>query len=131
MQVVYESPQLEMKRDMDLIRDLLILIDADPRLDGTQWLEITHSDFPSHALKEVAYHIVLLVEAGYVRGNIGGSMPAVSRLTWEGHEFVDDIKDSGVWEKTKARLDGLPGVALSVIAEVAKAEIKKRLGLGP
>ena len=53
----------------------------------------------------------------------------ISKLTWEGHEFVDDIKDSGIWANTKARVEGLSGVALSVVAEIAKAEIKKRLGL--
>jgi hypothetical protein len=58
-------------------------------------------------------------------------MPAVSRLTWEGHEFLDNIKDVGVWEKTKERLQGIPGVALTVVAALAEAEIKKRLGLAP
>jgi hypothetical protein len=53
----------------------------------------------------------------------------VTKLTWEGHEFLDDIKDSSVWESTKARIAGLPGVALAVMAELAKAEIKKKLGL--
>jgi len=50
-------------------------------------------------------------------------------MTWNGHEFLDDIKDTGVWESTKARIAGLPGVAIAVIAEIAKAEIKKKLGL--
>jgi hypothetical protein len=129
MQVVCKCEQVEMKRDMDLIRSLLIQMDEEPRLDGTQWLEINHHDFPGHSLQEVAYHVGLLVEVGYVRGSIGGGMPMISKLTWEGHEFVDDIKDSGIWANTKARVEGLSGVALSVVAEIAKAEIKKRLGL--
>jgi hypothetical protein len=131
VQVVYESPKVEMQRDMDLIRDLLILMEDDQRLDGTQWLEVKQADFPSQPLENVAYHVRLLVEAGFVRGNIGGDMPAVSRLTWEGHEFLDNIKDVGVWEKTKERLQGIPGVALTVVAALAEAEIKKRLGLAP
>jgi hypothetical protein len=42
---------------------------------------------------------------------------------------VDNVKDSGIWEQVKTRVGGLPGVALAVVVEIAKAEIKKRLGL--
>lgn len=121
------EPELDMKRDMDLIREILLRIEEDPNADGTKWVRLT--DVNGHSSEEVAYHLVLLTEAGFVKGNMAGSTPIISRLTWEGHEFVDDIKDSGVWESTKARVAGLSGVALSVIAEIAKAEIKKKLGL--
>ena len=53
----------------------------------------------------------------------------ISKLTWKGHEFVDTIRDSGIWNNVKERLKGLPSVALSVVAEIAIAEAKKRLKL--
>jgi hypothetical protein len=56
-------------------------------------------------------------------------MPEVSMLTWQGHEFLDDIKDHGIWAKTKERIHGLPGIALSIVGEIAKAEIRTKLGL--
>jgi hypothetical protein len=72
-----------------------------------------------------------LIEAGFLKGKIemGTPLHVISRLTWKGHEFLDDIRDSGIWEKTKKRLSGLPSVSLSIVAEIAKAEIKKHLGL--
>jgi hypothetical protein len=123
----YEKQELEMKRDMDLVRELLLRIEEDPRFNGSEWLPV--AGITGHSPEEVAGHISILVDAGYLRASVGGSTPMVSRLTWDGHEFLDDIKDAGVWESTKARIAGLPGVALAVIAEIAKAEIKKKLGL--
>jgi hypothetical protein len=52
-----------------------------------------------------------------------------SKLTWKGHEFVDTIRDAGIWNKVKERLKGLPSVALSVVAEIAIAEAEKHLHL--
>jgi len=53
----------------------------------------------------------------------------LNKLTWEGHEFLDDIRDQGIWNKTKERLKDIPSASIPVIVEIAKAEIKKRLGL--
>jgi len=137
VQEFYECESVEMKRDMDLVRDLLLGIERDPQFDGTRMLSPTKpEDFgiTNHSMEEVSYHLALIVEAGFVSGKsaglrIGTNVPVISKLTWQGHEFVDDIKDSGVWESTKSRLAGLPGVAIAIVAEIAKAEIKKKLGL--
>jgi Hypothetical protein (DUF2513) len=56
-------------------------------------------------------------------------MPQLSRLTWDGHEFLANIKDAGIWGKTKARLKDMPSAAMTVVAAIAQAEIKKHLGL--
>jgi len=135
---VYEcrEQELDMTRDMDLIRTLLLWADSEPKLDGTpgKFLIFENSaevGAPGHSKEEVAYHLRLLVEAGFLLGKFHPTtgLPVISRMTWNGHEFLDDIKDAGVWESTKARIAGLPGVALAIIAEIAKAEIKKKLGL--
>jgi hypothetical protein len=132
MQVEYR--QIEMKRDMDLIRDLLMYVEDDPRFDGHQWFSPDVSnDFviEGRTLEEVNYHLDLLIEAGLIKGKSGAGFggPVVNKLTWEGHEFIDDIRDHGIWSQTKERLKGLPSVALSVVAEIAKSEIKKKLKL--
>lgn len=121
-----------MQRDMDLIRDLLLFVEGNPVLDGNRWFKADSPEemnVSNHSLAEINYHLAMLIENGFMKGKTGSDYPMVSKLTWEGHEFLDDIKDSSVWESTKARIAGLPGVALAVIAELAKAEIKKKLGL--
>jgi Hypothetical protein (DUF2513) len=121
-----------MKRDMDFVREILLQIESRPDLDGIHWIELDESDFPGHTNEEIAYHIQLLVEAGLVEGTSptyeSPSVP-ISRLTWPGHEFLDNIKDKGVWESVKKRIDKLPGVALAVVVEIAKEEIKRLLML--
>jgi Hypothetical protein (DUF2513) len=135
MQIAFKKNEA-MKRDMDLVRDLLLGVEADPRLDGTKWIRPDERDnlgvvgIGPHSKREIAYHLELLIEAGLIEGRSGvDDVPAIARLTWQGHEFLDNIRDPEVWAKTKERLQGLQTVALSVIVEVAKAEMKKRLGL--
>lgn len=119
------------KRDMDYVRELLLQIENDSRFDGTRWFTLTETDeFNSdHTTEELSYHLAMLIEAGFVRGQLGCGSPAISKLTWQGHEFLDDIRDVGIWSKTKERISGLASVSLGVIAEIAKAEIEKKLGL--
>ena len=120
---------------MDLIRDLLLGIEADSRFSGRNWISPDEKDnlgvlgVSDHSHEEVAYHLALLIEGQYLIGKTTMEMPIISRLTWEGHEFLDNIRDPGIWGKTKERLKGLPNIALSVIAQIAQAEIKKHVGL--
>jgi|SRR5579863_2247659 len=125
--MLYTSP---MNRDMDLIRDLLFRIEADPKCDGTGWISFNKpEDLCGHSPEEVSYHLSVLRDGGYIKANTSGSTPMVSRLTWQGHEFLDNIKDVGVWKSTKEKVKGMSGVALGVVAAIAEAEIKKRLHL--
>jgi hypothetical protein len=127
-----------MQRDMDLIRDLLLGIEQDQRLDGTCYIVPDQQDnfgiigIKNNSLQEVAYHLAMLIEAGFVEGDKGTldrAMPGITKLTWQGHEFLDAIRDPGIWGKTKERLKGLPSAGIAIIGEIAKAEIKKHLGL--
>jgi Hypothetical protein (DUF2513) len=129
---VCEYKRTEMQRDMDLIRDVLLEIEADPELDGHHWKSFAPTDevCQRHSTQEVGYHLRLLVEAGFVKGVVGtDDLPVVSQLTWRGHEFLDNIRDPSIWRETKERLKGLPTVAIGVMAELATAVIKKHIGL--
>jgi hypothetical protein len=118
------------QRDMDLIRDLMIRIETDPLFDGYRYVAFDKpDDFPGHSVDEVTYHVDLLLEAGLVTGTNGNPFPLVAKLTWKGHEFLDDIRDPGIWASVKERTKGLTSVALTIIAAVAEAEVKKKLGL--
>lgn len=100
-----------MKRDMNLIRDLLNIID--------------HADYPGvinrYGLNpyepRVQYHLRLLSEAGFIRGVGQTSDGAISvRLTWQGHEFLEMTRSDEIWERAKRfvieRTQGLSAAAL-------------------
>jgi len=119
-----------MKREMDLIREMLLRVEEDPRFDGSHYVTFTPEDFPEHTQAEIAYHVDLLFEARLVEGIATlDPDPAILKLTWDGHEFVDNIRDPSVWSGVKEKIKSVKSVALGVVVQVATAEIKKRLGL--
>ncbi len=95
-----------MHRDMDLVRELLIKLESDQKLNGTRWIQYTPKELgvSDRSAEEVGYHLGLLVEEGFVRGVVGTEIiPPISKLTWQGHEFLEDIRDPDIWSKTKER----------------------------
>jgi hypothetical protein len=90
-----------MKRDMDLVRQILLQIEAAQQPRGPVKLTI-----PGHSEEEVSYHVKLPAQAGLITAVDNSTMQSVSwqaaGLTWPGHEFLDSIKNETVWDKTKA-----------------------------
>jgi hypothetical protein len=120
------------KRDMDLIRTLLLRIESDPLFDGhcqVQPNEPADLRITDHSYAEVAYHLNLLIDEGFVKGSHTMQMPFISQLTWNGHEFLADVSDPDVWRKTKERAKTITNVGLGFLWEIAKAKIKAKLGL--
>ncbi len=114
---------------MDLVREVLLQIEQEPKLDGTRLAALT---LPGRDQADVAYVVGLLIDTGFATGPTRrppGAPPVVKGLTWQGHELLDNFRDPDVWEKTKERVKPLLGASLSVLAQIAAAEIKKRLGL--
>jgi hypothetical protein len=91
-----------MKRDMDLIRSILL------KQEGVE--EIDLADFTQ---EQINYHTALLIEAEYVDGTVhyssrGGKnsdeipdMVRIKKIMWNGHEFLDQARNNTAWEKAK------------------------------
>ena len=60
---------------------------------------------------------------------MGDEIPGIRRLTWHGHDFVDNISNSGIWAKVKERTKDMPALGIKIVAELAEAQVKKHLGL--
>lgn len=110
-----------MKKDMDLIRTILLKIEEVYIDTAIYDLEIDNYDN-----KTVAYHCKLLNNAGFI-SDYGAQFAddelwsfGVGSLTWEGHEFLDKIRDDTVWNKTKTTIldNGLPMI-LDVVKNVS------------
>ena len=133
MQVLDLRRLPQVKRDMDLIREILLRIEGNQQMDGTREFYFRNAEemgIPNCSTDELAYNLGLLIMAGFVDGAVGAVMPMVVRsLTWEGHEFLDNIKNDDIWQKTKRQFSNLSGVGLRIVAAFAEAELKKRLGL--
>ena len=114
-----------MKRDMDLVRLILLKIEEEYVSTALYNIEIDGYD-----KETIAYHCKILHEAGFVSDY--GSQYAdnalysfgVGSLTWEGNEFLDKIRDNSFWHKTKEikKKKGLPMI-VDTIKSVATALI--------
>jgi Hypothetical protein (DUF2513) len=86
-----------MKRDWELIRQILITVEnaeADDRISDN---DIGCSEETFH------YNAILLSQAGLVQAMILPNLNTtlVESLTWEGHEFLDLIRDESAWQRIK------------------------------
>lgn len=115
-----------MKRDMDLVRQILLRVEEDTR--GS----IMHLEVAGFTPEEIAYHVVLLIEHGYLIGGVQhtvGNRPPiynVQRMSWDGHEFLDLARSQTVWRQAKATFVE-KGAALSLEAlKAVLIELTKR-----
>lgn len=113
-----------MKRRLDLIRDILLNIEKDTDYDGTGWYQFDNASdlgLEDCTYEELAYHLTLLIEADLIVGQTTMRMPMVSRLTWRGHEFIEDIREPDVWKKTRDGAQKVGNAGLQFMWDLAKA----------
>lgn len=100
-----------MKRDMDLVRKILLEIEKQYVSSALYNLKIEGYDTTT-----IAYHCKILHEAGLISdykvqyaSNTIYSF-GVGSLTWEGNDYLDKVRDDTIWRKTKDVLvqKGLP-----------------------
>jgi len=119
-----------MKRDMNLVREILIWAEAqdhgysggNPKIEG-------HTD------EEIAFHVHLIGQAGLAKvadvTDLDSKSPEALFLsiTDQGYEFLIAAKDNSIWAKAKETIIK-PGATMTVnlLFEWLKAEAKTRLG---
>ena len=93
-----------MKRNMDLIRDILLFAEA----QSDPWFART-TEIEDWSQAAIIYNTALCGDAGFLEGHDDSMMGPngadwyVARLTYAGHEFLDSIRSDTVWSKVKAR----------------------------
>ncbi len=118
-----------MKRDMDLIRNLLIKVEEvyEPGAGSINFSKIRIDGYDD---KVIAEHLLLMKEAGLIR-NInakqyvtGSTMLSIGNLTNEGYDTLEKFRNDTVWNKTKeiARDKGLP-MLIDIFSQVASTVI--------
>jgi len=118
-----------LKRDMDLVRDLLLQIEEfDQGLGGDVEIEAA-----GHEPQVVAEHLRLLIEARLIEGDtVPDDQYAFDhivpiRLTWSGHDFLESVRDPEIWKKTKEGALSAKGFTLDLLQDLAKGFLKKQI----
>lgn len=115
-----------MKRDMDLVRTILLLVEDNP--DAVME---TIPEIPEYTKDQVAEHIRLLVEGDMLTATDASSKDEADffyiRLTWRGHDFIDSVRDSEIWRKTKSAAKRIGSWSIATLGEIAKGYVKQRV----
>lgn len=117
-----------MKRDMDVVRELLLRIEAAPQRPS--WKAIVTSTDDAVSDNEL-WHLKLMEDAGLVASKPiffqGHRLPEMLEITWEGHDFLDSVRDPKIWEKTKKGAEAAGGFTLELMKDLAKGLLKKQV----
>jgi hypothetical protein len=112
-----------MKRDMDLIRQILFKVEAAQTFNQPVQLKID-----GYAADLIAFHVRLLADGGIIEAYAaGGNQWWPTALTWSGCEFIDAARDDTNWEKAKTVLSKAGGITFETIMPVLVGLILKNL----
>lgn len=116
-----------MKRDMDLIRELLLRLEAH---DGNVNSPPNLDDLGKSDL-EISEHYIMLINEGFIEGlrqDVGSRTTVLpQRITWSGHDFIDSVRDPEIWRRTKEGALAAGGFTVELLKELAKGYVKKIL----
>jgi hypothetical protein len=119
-----------MKRDLDLVRQLLAQIEALPAGPPVQYRTSEIED------PVLLAHFELVIAAGLVNGKIArsqgarGDVISISGLTWEGHEWLEMVRSQAMWNEIKTTLLERSGAMTYELTKLLAATIlRARLGL--
>ena len=95
-----------MKRDLELMQDILIRIES-----AESEMKTSHIVVPEHTEKEIAEHVCLLIESGYIASAINVTTMStdypvyvVKGLTLSGHDYLAELQSSKAWSWVKLKI---------------------------
>jgi Hypothetical protein (DUF2513) len=119
-----------MKRDMDLIRQILLQTEEAPYYNAPP-VEIKADGFSE---EEISYHAMLLMQANYIEASRtifrDRVMYKPTTLTWAGHEFLDAARNENIWNKAKTLITEKGGSMAVELLKTVLFELMKRQVLG-
>lgn len=118
-----------MKRDLDLVRKILLAIEAHEDATGHSW--ITLGKINNYSQKQVSYHVSLLHEGGLIEAiDLSDNLKFYwepKSLTWYGHEFLDSARNETLWKEAKKQMKNIGSssfqVLLQILLKLAESQI--------
>lgn len=131
-----EVAVIDMIFNKDYARDILIFIEEQP-INNI----LTNKDFERFSKEkncsydQVKYAVKKLEEAKFINASITSldndqyALILVTEITYEGHQFLDSIRELEIWEATKEKMKEYKDVPLTIMAQVALGILKSKLGI--
>ena len=127
-----------MKLSIDCVRAVLLFLEEN--LDCVDSIQLDDIELKKFDDKDVLYSSIKLHEAGYISGKLmktiaGDMVGYITDITWEGHKFLDTVRDNKVWRETKTILSKVSSASISFVSSVASQVlaniISQYMGLNP
>lgn len=111
-----------MKLNHDCVRD--VMLSLEDRLECVDSIDFENIKLENFDDKDVLYSLLKLHEAGFLSGKVMRMLDRsvtgyITGITWEGHKFLDTIRDNKVWGKTKTILSKVSSASVSFASSVA------------
>ena len=129
----------------DCVRDTLLYLEENLKVDfnhtefyGLRVSEVVKliAEQYNHSENDVWYTISQLHDAGFIAGkfqDVGTHKMIASyieTITWEGHQFLDSVRNKEAWEHVKSAASKIGGLSITGLGIAAKAYIQQ-IALNP
>ncbi len=123
-----------MKMNHDCIRDVLLILESRLTVTvcedgliilGDTSIEDLYNDLPAYSHEDIFYSLSVLDDAGYIVLRLIKSMSGivgcdVTQITYTGHEFLNQIRDSSRWSTIKKATSAVRDYSLDAIKSIAE-----------
>ncbi|AOK57665.1 hypothetical protein WM29_00025 (plasmid) [Burkholderia ubonensis] len=126
-----------MKRDMDLIRELMLKLEELPvPTAGMVVVDAAKVGVEGYTAEQIDYHLSLLEQARFIHAgglDMGMSGPGFGpgvgfySLTWAGHDFLDAVRSPDVWDRTTQAATAAGGFTVELLVFAAKTYLEGKI----
>ena len=105
-----------------------MLLQIEEDVDGNVNYEIEsycENKFPDYKVEQSVYHMKYLIDARFVQANSG----YFRDITPIGRDFLNNVRNDGIWSDTKKVIKPLGTVALGIVSDIAASIVKKTFNL--
>ncbi len=121
-----------MKRDLDLIRRILLNIETEGE-DSSRRPGFANIADDGYDPEAIQYHVQLMHDAGLIVADElvpGQWWP--ERITWAGHEFLDLARNAALWQATNRDVESKVGSApFQIVRDLLAGRVNEQLTPNP
>ena len=120
-----------MKLNHDCVRACMLYLEKNLGLKSR--INLVGVRLKGYSDDDVLYSFIKLSEAGFINGKpqASGNNPAyvfiTTSITYEGHKFIDSVRDDKVWSATKKISSKVASISIEMLITIATNVLSKML----
>ena len=115
-----------MKLNVDCMRDILLTMESYSYGEVSD-IDTLHDALPNYTEEEISYACLKMDEAGFIdilsadmTGSFIPTVVQVTDITYEGHQFLENIRQQNIWNKTKETAKKLGSFSISALQAISQ-----------